>query len=173
MPRITLSTATPLRALQAWEANLVIARDRWNKVTPLQLRENVAIHGCTVIECFERYIGTWPEFRALGLRVGEDGLEAHEWHDGMGQMLDLLPEHWHLEFVHPADLSLLLFGTSYMFYPKGRGLTNSGRHRTYEFRYTTLFATMSMRIEEQLVAVRARLVVAGREKKPGDFILCA
>lgn len=165
MPRITLNTATPLRALQAWEGNLVIARNRWNKVTPLQIKEDMAMYDATAIECFERYVGTWPEFYALGLRVGEDGLEAHQWHDGMGEMLDLLPEHWHLEFVDARGLSLLLFGTPYMFEPKGRGLNGAGRHRTYEFRYHNIFGAMTMRIEEQLSDVRARMVVLGAKRR--------
>lgn len=173
MPRISLSTATPIRALRAWETNLVIARDRWAGVDPEALAKDMSEHSRSAIDCFERYLGEWQEFYALGLRVGEDGLEAHEWHDGMGEMLDMLPEHQHLEFVYRSDIGLLLFGSPWMFSPRGRGFNTANRHRTYEHRYRTPPAVVRMRIEEQLVAVRARIVAVPREKHPSEFNLCA
>lgn len=174
MPRISLSTATPIRALRAWETNLVIVRDRWAQLSKTLLMSDMALGECSAIQCFANYIGRWPEFQALGIAPGTDEpFEANEWHDGMGEMLDLLPEHQHLEFVYVSDLSLLLFGTPWMFSGRGRGYNNAGRHRTYEHRYRVPHAVVKMRIEEQLVAVRARIVAVPREKHPSEFNLCA
>jgi hypothetical protein len=170
MPRISLSTATPIRALRAWENNLVIARDRWNKTTETDLKRSMLGHMETSIQVFARFLGHWPEFVALGLRAGDDGLEAHEWHDGMGEMLDLLPEHYHLEFVYPNQIGLLLFGTPYMFYPRGHGMNNAHRMRGYEHRFRKPHAVVNMRLEEQLVAVRARIIAVRREEEKDALI---